>query len=64
MITRIINREKILNSPNRTGYAAIDVCGLSTDEKPTDVPNATPFLEMDTKKIFLFDEENKVWLEQ
>lgn len=41
-----------------------DLIGLSTDTKPTDVPNASTFYEMDTKKIFLFDEQNKRWLEQ
>lgn len=44
--------------------------GLSTDEKPVDVydgmkiTNASVFYEMDTKKIFMYDEENKVWHEQ
>lgn len=39
--------------------------GLSTDTKPQDgVPNGSSFYEMDTKKLFLFDEENKVWYEQ
>lgn len=38
--------------------------GLSTDEKPMDASNATVFWEMDTGKMFLFDEQNKVWLEQ
>lgn len=39
--------------------------GLSTDEKIIeDVPNASTFYEMDTKKIYLFDKENKRWIEQ
>lgn len=38
--------------------------GLYTDVKPTDANNADIFYEMDTKKVFLFDAENKVWLEQ
>lgn len=39
--------------------------GLSTDEKPTaNVPNASIFYEMDSKSLFLFDEENQVWLQQ
>lgn len=39
--------------------------GLSTDTKPTtDVLNASVFYEMDTKKIYMFDEENSRWLEQ
>lgn len=38
---------------------------LSTDTKPIEgVENATTLYEMDTGKVFLFDEENKVWLEQ
>lgn len=41
-----------------------ELIGLSTDEKPMDVPNSSSFYEMDTKKIFLFDAENKIWLEQ
>ncbi len=38
--------------------------GLSTDTKPTDnVPNGSTYLEMDTSKVFGFDEEHKVWIE-
>ena len=38
---------------------------LSTDEKPIDnIPNASSFYEMDTKKIYLFDKQNKRWIEQ
>ncbi len=42
----------------------VDLIGLSTDTKPVDVRNASTFYEMDTKKIYLFDEQNKTWLEQ
>lgn len=44
--------------------------GLSTDEKPVgkmngvNIPNGSMFIEMDTKKMYLFDEENQTWLEQ
>ena len=41
-----------------------DMYGLSTDEKPMDVANASTFYEMDTKTLYMFDEQNKVWLEQ
>ena len=38
---------------------------LSTDEKPIkDIPNGSSFYEMDTKKVFMFDEQNIRWLEQ
>lgn len=41
------------------------IYGLSTDTKPTEkVENGTYFYEMDTKKVFMFDEENQQWLEQ
>lgn len=41
--------------------------GLSTDVKPTDmidnarIGNGSTFYEIDTKKCFKFDEENKIW---
>ena len=39
--------------------------GKSGDTKPTvGVFNADVFYEMDTKKIFMFDEGEGVWLEQ
>lgn len=39
------------------------VC-LSTDSKPTDVPNGTFAIEMDTKKMYAFDEAGDTWYEQ
>lgn len=41
-----------------------DFIGLSTDVKPLDVPNTSSFYEMDTKAMFLFDEQNQVWTRQ
>lgn len=41
-----------------------EMYGLGSDEKPVDVANASVFYEMDTKKVYLFDGENKRWLEQ
>ena len=39
--------------------------GLSGDEKPAEgVHNADIFYEMDTQKIYLYDESNTRWLEQ
>ena len=47
------------------GNARAELYGLSTDEKPAEnVVNASVFYEMDTKKVFMFDEQNKVWHEQ
>lgn len=37
---------------------------LSTDTKPTEgVANGSVCIEMDTSKIYFFDEENAEWLE-
>ena len=45
------------------GLTPSEIYGLSTDTKPTDVNNASMFYEMDTKKLFMFDEENSIWHE-
>jgi len=38
--------------------------GLSTDSKPIErVGNGSIFLEMDTCKVFMFDEDSKTWIE-
>jgi len=41
-----------------------DMYGLSTDTKPTNVGNASTFYEMDTATLYMFDEQNGVWLAQ
>lgn len=44
--------------------------GLSKDEKPVGVvegikvTNGSVFIEIDTKKSYLFDEENQTWVER
>ena len=48
----------------------IEFVGLSTDEKPlteyrsSAVSNGSYFYEMDTKKLWQFDEEHQRWLPQ
>lgn len=60
MITRIANKGQVADIfANTNTYV-----GLSTDPKPTDSKNADAFLEMDTGKVFLFDEDNATWIEQ
>ena len=44
-----------------------DFEGLSSDSKPTiaeypDMRNGSSFLEMDTKKIYFYDETNAQWV--
>lgn len=42
-----------------------ELYGKSTDTKPVNgVNNSDIFYEMDTKKVFLFDKDASVWLEQ
>ena len=47
-----------------------DFFGLSKDEKPigkhngVKIINGSVFIEIDTKKIYMFDEENQAWIEQ
>lgn len=46
----------------------VELRGLSTDEKPTEVNNKTidngsTFIEIDTGKIYFYDLENEQWEE-
>lgn len=47
----------------------MELYGLSTDEKPVtnykgmNIPNGSIFVEMDTSKVYAYDDENEVWLE-
>lgn len=41
-----------------------DIRGKSTDEKPTvGIPNGSTYLEVNTGKLFVYDEEAKQWNE-
>lgn len=67
MITRVmeIDGESYVVLPGGDLCKRAEFYGKSTDTKPMDgVNNADIFYEMDTKKVFLFDAENKQWLEQ
>lgn len=37
--------------------------GLSSDTKPTSPPNGSDFLEIDTGKVWYFDEDSGDWLD-
>lgn len=67
MITRVIGIGGNAHILYSNGYNCkrSEYYGKSTDTKPTDgVKNADIFYEMDTKKVYLFDEDGKAWLEQ
>lgn len=39
-----------------------ELCGLSTDTKPLEVPNGSIFTEIDTSNQYMFDKENENWV--
>ena len=46
------------------GQETYEFRGLSTDKKPVkNVGNGSVFFEMDTLKVFMFDEKHKKWIE-
>lgn len=59
MITKVFKSNELANKY----YTAVELYGLSTDTKPTDEQNGTLFLEMDTGKVFVYDEANTQWRE-
>ena len=45
------------------GKKVIEGTILSTDTKPTEFGNGSKLLEMDTSKLYIYDEQNKTWRE-
>ena len=43
-----------------------EIYGLSTDSKPIgdEIPNASIYYSMDDQMVYLYDAENKRWIEQ
>lgn len=55
------NDAKTMGYPGKT---SLTITGLSTDTKPTvGVQNGSAFIEMDTSKIYFFDEAGATWRE-
>lgn len=53
-----------LERPYDLEISYIEAAGLSTDEKPTEgVLTGSRFTEVDTGKVFLYDEAGTRWLE-
>lgn len=58
----------VINSSSDKNTITAEFRGLSTENKPqkvgaNDVGNGSIFIEMDTSKIYFYDEENTRWLE-
>lgn len=49
----------VLSEETQTEYF-----GLSSDKKPENQTNGDSFTEVDTGKVYLYDEEHHVWLLQ
>ena len=64
MISFDVERVIKKNSPsNYSSHYKEGKC-LSTDVKPTSgLANGSILIEMDTSKVFLFDEQNSLWRE-
>ena len=63
MITRYITSGTLYHDDGSIDKK-VEVYALSTDDKPTNVPNSAICYEMDTQKIYMFDKENSTWIEQ
>ena len=57
MITQY--RPSCYQSPRASSFA-----GCSVDDKPLDVENGSTFKEIDTGRVFRYDKENNIWIEQ
>lgn len=57
MITALTDRDVSSEKANAMEYR-----GLSTDSKPTDVPNGSAFIEMNTGDVYLFDADGSSWV--
>ena len=46
-------------------YQYIEAAGLSTDTKPVveNMATGSTFIEVNTKKVFMWDEESETWVE-
>lgn len=54
----------LVKQGNSDNSIANEYRGLSTDNKPTkDVPNGSVFLEMNTGKVYFYNEAGQAWIE-
>ena len=63
----IYAKEERVNRENE-GYVMVELRGLSTDTKPTEidgnkVENGSTFIEINTGKIFFYDLSTETWKE-
>ena len=69
MITSTKSKAKaFVPAENQTPKCYFELSGLSSDDKPIEfegakVANGSIFLEMDTSKVYAYDEDNETWRE-
>ena len=61
-----ISETKKQREDGESKYTLMELRGLSTDEKPTEInntkiDNGSVFIEIDTGKVYMFDLENAQW---
>ena len=53
-----------IKANTKGGNYIAELRGLSTDTKPTEgINNGCVFIEIDTGKLYMYDEENEQWKE-
>lgn len=64
MAVTISEVKETFSANGKTRGYALEYRGLSTDSKPTEgVINGASFIEIDTGKLYFFDEEGGIWTE-
>lgn len=62
-----VKKSEMLTHPNGEVFYLCELRGLSTDEKPTainngSIENGSQFIEINTGDVYLYDLENKEWI--
>ena len=67
MVTKLVEIDgckTVVDAKGKAQRRVTEYYGLSSDNKPKDAKNADVFYEMDTTKVFLYDQSGKAWVEQ
>lgn len=56
-----ISKKTTIYKTDGTSKPYVEGACLSTDTKPTGMANGSSLTEMDTRKIYFYDEENEQW---
>ena len=66
MVTVYNYKSDVVRNTNDGDYIMVELRGKSTDTKPTKIgdkiiSNGSAFIEIDTQKIYFFDEDSQEW---